>query len=462
MGVFFTNYQVRTEDAAACAKAVAKVIQARALITSSKAGWVSIYDESSESQELTELERVARELSVRLATEVFALLVHDSDLFVYLLYRKGKPVDRFNSRPDYFGSVTAAESRKWSGQFQKLLPFAPSGSSLKKFQLVMRKKHVFQEKLAREFAGLMRIDPGRATAGFRYLENGEHDFQLIHAHGHSEGDAALAAWVEKGDVEQVRSLLAKGVSPNGKSRLGESLLVNALRYGRTEIATLLIAAGADPCANPQADGLWAAAVHGNREILRILLQKPSAKLQARLSPTLAEAAMSGHVGVVEDLLTAGANPNIANEAGTTPLMSACFRGREMIWEILAGQRFPTPHDGKPSDWAAMAAALLKAGAEPNARDKNGMTALMFARGGGQQKIVEMLLEAGADPNVKPGKQIVKIAEKLRRAGPAPSEEARNEKSTEPPLATTHIDPRVRDLLLQQVAKHRETKSKTKK
>jgi ankyrin repeat protein len=39
--------------------------------------------------------------------------------------------------------------------------------------------------------------------------------------------------------------------------------------------------------------------------------------------------------------------------------------------------------------------LIKKGAEPNARDKNGITAMMWAKWGGHSAVVEILKEAGA-------------------------------------------------------------------
>src|SRR5262249_36978800 len=149
------------------------------------------------------------------------------------------------------------------------------------------------------------------------------------------------------------------------------------------------------------DAVWAAAAHGNREVLSWLLQRPSKPLEASLPAALTTAVMMGQVETVEDLLTAGADPNRANEAGSTPLMPACLRGREVIWEALAGQSFPSGPGRKQTDWPAMVRVLLEAGAEVNARDKNGMTALMMARSVGQSQIVEMLLQAGADPSLKP-------------------------------------------------------------
>lgn len=414
------------------------MIRSRALVSDAEAGWVSVYDEASESQNENELERLAKELSSKVATEVFAFLLHDSDVFIYLLYRKGKLVDRFNSHPDYFGPVKAAERKKWSGEFSKVLPVAAAGTTLKKIQQLVGKQRVFEEELARGFADLMGINPERACAGFKYLGGSDHGFLLVHGKGHSEADSALAESVESGDLEGVKSALEKQASPSAQTSYGESLLVSALRRGRTEIAAALLEAGADPFVNPKADAVWAAAAHGNREILKLLLQKPSEELRRSLPAALTAAVMGGHAEVVEDLLKAGADPNLANEAGSTPLIMACSRGMEVISEVLTGQRAQ-----KPTDWAAIVAALLRAGADVNARDKSEMTPLLMARAGGQKEIAEKLLKAGADPNAKPGAQFLKMMETLKAAGLEAGGTGAQPR---------HLDPRFRDILLKELMK----------
>jgi len=80
------------------------------------------------------------------------------------------------------------------------------------------------------------------------------------------------------------------------------------------------------------------------------------------------------------LLAAGANPNLADRGGKTPLMSAALG--------LGGE------DKAPARTALR--ELIGAGANANARTVTGGTALMDAAGEGDIEAVELLLKAGAD------------------------------------------------------------------
>jgi hypothetical protein len=54
-------------------------------------------------------------LSARLNTPVFSFHIHDSDLWMYLLFERGEVVDQFNPMPDYWGELDADERRTWAG-----------------------------------------------------------------------------------------------------------------------------------------------------------------------------------------------------------------------------------------------------------------------------------------------------------------------------------------------------------
>ena len=94
-------------------------------------------------------------------------------------------------------------------------------------------------------------------------------------------------------------------------------------------------------------------------------------------PLLNIAARNGKLEVARYLVTAGADVNLqAEDRGTTALMDS----------VIAGHR-------------DIADDLVKAGTDPNLKDKNGQTALVVAAGAGDTQTVEILFKAGADPDI---------------------------------------------------------------
>jgi hypothetical protein len=151
MGAFFTNCNVRTTDAAKCAKVLKSSSGLRAFLTDSQNGWVTVYDEQTESQDIEILRRLAKKLSAELKTVAIGILLHDSDVFQYLIYENGELVDQFDSKPDYFGCVSDAQKKEWRGDFGKLLPYATKGKTISDFKRVAAKKYVVEEKRVGEF-----------------------------------------------------------------------------------------------------------------------------------------------------------------------------------------------------------------------------------------------------------------------------------------------------------------------
>ena len=82
------------------------------------------------------------------------------------------------------------------------------------------------------------------------------------------------------------------------------------------------------------------------------------------------ACRGGHVGVVELLMDAGANPNQANNSGVCPLH----------------------HVDEPK----MVEVLCKAGADPNANAKEGGSPLHFAVADGYTNVIIELIKQGAN------------------------------------------------------------------
>lgn len=121
------------------------------------------------------------------------------------------------------------------------------------------------------------------------------------------------------------------------------------------------------------------------------------------------AAYNSSMELVRLLLDAGADPNVPNGLDITPLLQASRNGDAgMISALLAkGARLGGAELGVESPLLAAARSgsvaavkvLLDAGANPNAAEPlENQTALMWAAAEGHLDVVRLLLEEGADPN----------------------------------------------------------------
>jgi len=119
-----------------------------------------------------------------------------------------------------------------------------------------------------------------------------------------------------------------------------------------------------------------------------------------------------HTRIVRALLEHGANPNVAGEEGFSPLSYGIVPGRTEIALLLLkhGAKMVQISNGKKEELFAQAAAedndtrvlqaMLDRGADINARDEIGMTALMYAIDGGSVAAVRFLLAHHANVGIK--------------------------------------------------------------
>ena len=160
-----------------------------------------------------------------------------------------------------------------------------------------------------------------------------------------------------------------------------------------EVMTLLVAAGADPLLTDESGDtlLIQMASWGRTDSVKKLLQieavRQNINAQGQEKRTaFFWAAWLGHIDVMDLLLEAGADPLLTDENKTTPLMQASSSGK-----------------------TAAASKLLEIEAirqNIDAQDRWGRTAFLEAKEKGHQEIMDLLLEAGASPEIpqKSGKK----------------------------------------------------------
>jgi ankyrin repeat protein len=125
---------------------------------------------------------------------------------------------------------------------------------------------------------------------------------------------------------------------------------------------------------------------------------------------LHEAAWKGDVAAIRALVSAGAEVDLADDMGATALYWAA-RGGHALGPHRCG--------GEADERPAVIAALLELGANPNLQDRrprgfgraSGWTPLVVALHHEQFKSAAVLLERGADPNIRSdqGMSVMEVA-----------------------------------------------------
>ena len=184
------------------------------------------------------------------------------------------------------------------------------------------------------------------------------------------GSTPLAEATKQGNARMVKTLLAAGSGTEGANADGQTALMIAIKNGDLPVFNLLIDAGAKVNAvekvQDQTPLMWAAAAARNApEMVKVLIAK-GANVNARakfndwpgqitsepraqyhtyggLTPLL-YAARGGCYACVEALVSAGADVNLPNNEGMTPMMIALDNSQNGV------AKFFLDHGANPKVW----------------------------------------------------------------------------------------------------------------
>lgn len=123
------------------------------------------------------------------------------------------------------------------------------------------------------------------------------------------------------------------------------------------------------------------------------------------------AACRGYLTISKSLLEAGADPNIQTNQGVTPLKEAAQIGASELVKLLIGYGASVdlaPYEVKDGPLIAASARnhlftvdiLLKAGADPNIQTKSGWSPLHYAIHNGNEEMAALIIKHSPNPNLE--------------------------------------------------------------
>jgi ankyrin repeat protein/beta-lactamase regulating signal transducer with metallopeptidase domain len=267
---------------------------------------------------------------------------------------------------------TVSSERRMSPDWRKPLDYAAMGGHKQTVELLISKGADIDGQS--EGGRRLWFEAMRSPAG------GKEVVQLLVARGAEIPELHLAAYM--GDMEKLKKLLQEGENVNVPATYGFTALHAAVNGGNKDVVEFLISKGAKVDARDtfRLTPLYYAALHSYEDIGDLLLDKGSDINADDGGWTLLyDAILYDYYGdkgkdAIKLLISKGANVNIKDSAGCTPLHYAIWMGYGDIVETL-----------------------INNGADVNAEDNDGFTPYCCAVMRGRKDFVELLIAKGATP-----------------------------------------------------------------
>lgn len=243
---------------------------------------------------------------------------------------------------------------------------------------------------------------------------------------------------QQGNLDAARAALEKGVSADTRDEFEQTVLCWACMNRHPEVAKLLLERGADPnLRGSMTRPLAAAASQGLLDVVKLLLEKnaeldSNAQIFAEMNgfpeivavlkaeeerrekakqayeeaetPAVVEAASAGDLDAVAQALAAGADMNATDREGRTALVYAAGKAHQEVLDLLlakgADVEKPDPDGWTPLMFAGNNGhpGCMKALVAKGAKVTS--FAMLASAQGGNPATVDVLLDAGLDPSVR--------------------------------------------------------------
>lgn len=206
--------------------------------------------------------------------------------------------------------------------------------------------------------------------------------RLLKLRGYDFNEQSFFAAAQARDMMAINAFLDAGINPNAQDADGRTVLIAAAARGDLEVVNKLLSRGADP--NVKDKRSYTALSHASEamyeQVVDALLSRPEVDPNSRglnSRPVLLAYVWRDSKARVEKLLAHGADVNAQDADGDTALHGAAQTGNVEIMQML-----------------------LDKGANPNAQNHSGGTPLMWSAVYGHDDAARLLLSRGADMSLK--------------------------------------------------------------